>query len=91
MIGGFQESFNLMLAGRVIFGIGCENMYVGQSAIISEWFINYELPLIEYIIQLLLFILISLATYFISSIVIDKPAKLLVDQIIFNIKKCNTR
>lgn len=34
-----------MLAGRVIFGIGCENMYVGQSAIISEWFINYELPL----------------------------------------------
>lgn len=34
-----------MLVGRVIFGIGCENMYVGQSAIISEWFINYELPL----------------------------------------------
>lgn len=34
-----------MLVGRFIFGIGCENMYVGQSAIISEWFINYELPL----------------------------------------------
>ena len=34
-----------MLVGRAIFGIGCENMYVGQSAIISEWFINYELPL----------------------------------------------
>lgn len=37
--------FNLMFYGRVIFGIGCGAMYVGQSAIVSEWFINYELPL----------------------------------------------
>jgi len=44
-LGGYHKSFKLMLIGRVIFGIGCENMYVGQSAIISEWFINYELPL----------------------------------------------
>ena len=34
-----------MLLGRVVFGIGCESMYVGQSAIVSNWFINYELPL----------------------------------------------
>jgi hypothetical protein len=57
---------------------------------LTENTINYELPLIEYIIQLLIFILISLATYFISSIAIDKPAKLLIDQIIFNIKKNDT-
>ena len=44
-LGGYHKNFKLMLIGRVIFGIGCENMYVGQSAIISEWFINYELPL----------------------------------------------
>jgi MFS family permease len=44
MLGGYHLSFNLMIIGRIIFGIGCESMYVGQSAIISEWFMNYELP-----------------------------------------------
>ena len=44
MLGGYQMNFTLMVAARVIFGIGCEAMYVGQSAIVSEWFINYELP-----------------------------------------------
>jgi MFS family permease len=38
-------NFGLMLVGRAIFGIGCESMYVGQAAIVSEWFINYEMPL----------------------------------------------
>ena len=42
--GGYIMDFNYLLAGRVIYGIGAEAMYVGQSAIISEWFINYELP-----------------------------------------------
>ena len=37
--------FKLMVLGRIIFGIGCESMYVGQSAIVSDWFIKYELPL----------------------------------------------
>lgn len=37
-------SFTLMLVGRIIFGIGCEAMIVGQSAIISKWFLNFELP-----------------------------------------------
>jgi len=36
--------WNLALTGRFIFGIGCEAMYVGQSAIVSEWFIDFELP-----------------------------------------------
>lgn len=45
MLGGYRESFTLMLIGRGIFGIGCESMYVGQSAIVSSWFINYELAL----------------------------------------------
>jgi len=43
-LGGYQMNFNLMFVARIIFGIGCEAMYVGQSAIVSEWFINYELP-----------------------------------------------
>jgi MFS family permease len=29
MLGGYRESFELMLIGRGIFGIGCESMYVG--------------------------------------------------------------
>ena len=37
-------NFNLMLVGRTIYGIGCESMYVGKSSLVSEWFINYELP-----------------------------------------------
>ena len=45
MWGGYENSYTIMLVGRVIFGIGCESMYVGQSAIVSSWFINYELPL----------------------------------------------
>lgn len=45
MWGGYKNSYTIMLVGRVVFGIGCESMYVGQSAIVSSWFINYELPL----------------------------------------------
>ena len=33
-----------MLAGRMLFGVGCEVMYVGQSVILAKWFINFELP-----------------------------------------------
>lgn len=45
MLGGYKNDFNLMIIGRGIFGIGCESMYVGQATIVSNWFINYELPL----------------------------------------------
>jgi MFS family permease len=45
MLGGYRNDFDLMIIGRGIFGMGCESMYVGQAAVISTWFINYELPL----------------------------------------------
>ena len=44
MGGGYQMSFAMCLWGRVVFGIGCEAMIVGQSAIISKWFMHFELP-----------------------------------------------
>jgi len=28
-LGGYNLSFNLMLIGRCVYGIGCEAMYVG--------------------------------------------------------------
>lgn len=43
MVGGYNMSFNELLWGRIIFGIGCEAMIVGQSAIASSWFLNFEL------------------------------------------------
>merc|ERR1711990_848489 len=43
MLGGYQANFNLMLAGRVIFGMGGESMNVAQSAIVSVWFKGKEL------------------------------------------------
>lgn len=43
MLGGYNENFVWMIFGRVLFGIGSETMYVGQSAIVSSWFINFEL------------------------------------------------
>ena len=42
-IGAYTNSFNQMLIGRALFGIGAESMYVGQSTMVSEWFINFEL------------------------------------------------
>jgi len=43
MMGGYQANFNLMLAGRVIFGLGGESMGVAQSSIVSVWFKGKEL------------------------------------------------
>lgn len=34
-IGGLHESFSIMMLGRFIFGLGGENMTVGQCAIIT--------------------------------------------------------
>lgn len=42
-MGGYQTNFDLMIAGRVIFGIGGESMCVAQSAIVSSWFKGKEL------------------------------------------------
>ena len=35
----------MILVGRAVFGMGAESMYVGQSTLVSEWFINFEFPL----------------------------------------------
>jgi MFS family permease len=42
-IGGYQKSYDVMLAGRVVFGCGGECMGVAQSAIVSVWFKGKEL------------------------------------------------
>jgi MFS family permease len=42
-IGGTKNVYWVMLAGRVVFGLGGECMSVGQSAIISNWFKGKEL------------------------------------------------
>lgn len=42
-MGGYQSNFDMMIAGRVIFGIGGESMCVAQSAIVSSWFKGKEL------------------------------------------------
>ena len=43
MLGGYIESFGVMLAGRVVFGLGGESLSVSQSAIVSKWFKGKEL------------------------------------------------
>ena len=43
MIGGYQANFDVMIAGRVVFGVGGESMQVAQSAIVSAWFKGKEL------------------------------------------------
>ena len=37
------ESWPVMLAGRVVFGLGGENMSVAQSALLAQWFKGREL------------------------------------------------
>lgn len=43
MIGAYKKIYWVMLAGRVIFGLGGESMSVAQSAIVSIWFKGKEL------------------------------------------------
>ena len=42
-IGGYKESYLIMMLGRFIFGLGGESMTVAQSAIVSAWFQGKEL------------------------------------------------
>lgn len=42
-VGGYKTNFAMMQYGRALFGIGCESMYVGQSVVLSKWFINFEI------------------------------------------------
>jgi len=42
-IGGIQNTFWIMLVGRIIFGFGGEVLQGSQSTIISNWFKPHEL------------------------------------------------
>jgi len=42
-IGGYKNSYEIMMLGRFIFGLGGESMTVSQSAIVSSWFAGKEL------------------------------------------------
>ena len=42
-LGGQLQSYKIMVIGRAIFGLGGENMGVGQSVIVSQWFKGGEL------------------------------------------------
>jgi len=43
MVGGYQLNYDMMIAGRVVFGMGGECMNVAQSSIVSVWFKGKEL------------------------------------------------
>jgi MFS family permease len=45
MLGGYRKNFNLMLTGRIIYGLGGECMTVAQSTITANWFKGKELNL----------------------------------------------
>jgi len=42
-LGGYAESYYIMLIGRCVFGLGGESMNVAQSSIVSSWFRGKEL------------------------------------------------
>jgi len=42
-LGGYHNNYDMMIAGRVIFGMGGESMGVAQSAVVSSWFKGKEL------------------------------------------------
>ena len=42
---GYKKDFTFYIIGQSLFGMGTESLYVGQSAIISDWFLNYELSM----------------------------------------------
>ena len=44
-IGGYMVDFNLLLAGRTIFGFGGETMYVVNMLYLTEWFYTQEYSL----------------------------------------------
>lgn len=42
-IGGFIGSFNIILGGRIIFGMGCETLWCVQAAFVGKWFFDQEI------------------------------------------------
>ena len=43
VIGGYKDSYLIMMLGRFVFGLGGESMTVAQSAIVASWFQGKEL------------------------------------------------
>ena len=44
-LGGYRKSLGIMIAGRVVFGLGGESLSAAQSAIVSKWFKGKELAM----------------------------------------------
>jgi len=44
-LGSFQSSFNLMILGRMVFGIGAESLNITQYTMIYKWFHKNELAM----------------------------------------------
>ena len=57
--GGYENSFSIMLAGRVVFGIGGEVLHASQNTLISNWFKASELSVQIINIQMVLGICLS--------------------------------
>jgi len=43
--GAYHSSFNTLLAGRIIFGIGTESLYIVNMLNTTEWFFDQEFSL----------------------------------------------
>ena len=46
-IGGYKNTFGIMLAGRMVFGIGGEVLHASQNTLISTWFKASELSVMN--------------------------------------------
>jgi nitrate/nitrite transporter NarK len=44
-LGAYQLSYGVILAGRIVFGLGGECLSVAQSSVIAKWFMGKELSL----------------------------------------------
>ena len=44
-LGTSWYSFSIMIIGRIIFGYGCESIFITQSTIISQYFSKNQLSL----------------------------------------------
>ena len=42
-LGGYQNSYAVMMMGRFIFGLGGDSMAVAEYAIVCSWFVGKEL------------------------------------------------
>lgn len=45
-IGGYDNTFSVMIMGRIVFGIGGEVLHASQNTLISSWFKASELSVL---------------------------------------------